>query len=117
MQALRSLNPFLRCTFSVVFRTTLCSCLLDCTLDNLKEHHVARLFFFFVAGTMRADGFSPTGPSFLKGFMFVLVDLVVSRFAGGRSWDITQFLAFLFFFFFFFFFFSPPVPRSWLRWF
>ena len=33
--------------------------------------------------------FSPTDPSFLEGLVFVLVDLVDSRSAGGHSWDIA----------------------------
>ena len=40
---------------------------------------------FFVAGTVRADVLSPTDPSFLEGLVFVLVDLVDSRSAGGHS--------------------------------
>ena len=49
--------------------------------------HMLRVFFF-VAGTVMADVFSPTGPSFLKGLVFVLEGLVDSWFAGGHSWGI-----------------------------
>ena len=52
-----------------------------------------------------ADVFSPTGPSFLKGLVFILEGLVDSRFAGGHSWDIDLGFGLLFYGW-------PPVPRS-----
>ena len=75
-------------------------------LDNLKEHRVTHFEVVFVAGTMRADLFSPTGPSFLKGLVFVLVDLVIPGLlvvTAGISLSV---------FGLFCFFGWPPVPRS-----
>ena len=67
-------------------------------LNNLKECRVARFEGgFFVAGTVRADVFSRTGPSFLKGLVFVLVDLVDLVCWWSQLGYRSQFLAFFVF--------------------